>query len=62
MTIGRRLIIKFCFADDIVVKAEEEEEADLLLDRLDTTTTPYKMEIGPDKTKVRINNTNCFQM
>ena len=28
--------------------AEEEEEADVILDRLDTTTTRYKMEIGQD--------------
>ena len=29
------------------------EEAGVLVDRLDTTTTRYKMEVGPDKTKVR---------
>ena len=34
------------------VNAEEEGEAGVLVDRLDTTTTRYKMEIGPDKTKV----------
>ena len=28
--------------------------------RLDTTTTKYKMEIGPDKTKVMTNNPNSF--
>ena len=33
-------------------------EADVLVDRLDTTTTRYKMEIGPDKTKVM----TTFQM
>ena len=38
-------------ADDIVVNAEDEEEAGVLVDPLDTTTTRYKMEIGPDKTK-----------
>ena len=27
-----------------------------LVDLLDTTTARYKMEIGPDKTKVMINN------
>ena len=47
-------------ADDIV-NAEEEEEADLLVDRLNTTTTSYKIEIGPDKTKVKTNNPNGFQ-
>ena len=48
---GGRLITNFRFADDIVVNAEEEEEAGVLVDRLDTTTTRYKMEIGPDKTR-----------
>ena len=45
----------------IIVNAEEEEEAGVLIDRLDTTTTKYKMEIGPDKTKVMTNNPNGFQ-
>ena len=49
----------FRFADDIVVNAEEEEEAGVLVDRLETTTW-YKMEIGPDKTKVMTNNPNGF--
>ena len=30
----------------------------ILVDRLDTTTTRFKMEIGPDKTKVMTNNPN----
>ena len=51
VSIGGRLITNFRFADDIVVNAEEEEEAGVLVDRLDRTTTRYKMEIGPDKTK-----------
>ena len=42
ISIGRRLIINFRFADDIVVNAG------VLIDRLDRTTTRYKMEIGPD--------------
>ena len=61
ISIGGRFITNFRFADDIVVNAEEEEEAVVLVDRLDTTTTRYKMEIGPDKTKVMTNNPNCFQ-
>ena len=44
----------------IVVNAEEEEEAGVLVDRLDTTTTKNKMEFGPDKTNVMTNNTNGF--
>ena len=39
VSIGRRLITNFRYADDIVVNAEEEEEADVLVDKLDTTTT-----------------------
>ena len=61
VSIGGRLITNFRFADDIVVNAEEEEEASVLIDRLDRTTTRYKMEIGPDKTKVMTNNPNGFQ-
>ena len=54
--IGGQLITNFRFADDIVVNAEEEEEAGILVNRLDTTTTRYKMETGPDKTKMMTNN------
>ena len=61
VSIGGRPITNFRFADDIVVNAEEEEEAGVLIDRLDRTTTRYKMEIGPDKTKVMTNNPNGFQ-
>ena len=61
VSIGGRLITNVRFADDIVVNAEEEEEAGVLVDRLDTTTTRYKMEIGPEKTKVMTNNPYCFQ-
>ena len=61
VSIGGRLITNFRFADDIVVNVEEEEEAGVLVDRLDRTTTRYKMEIGPDKTKVMTNKPNGFQ-
>ena len=61
VSIGGRLITNFRFADDIMVNVEEEEEAGVLVDRLDRTTTKYKMEIGPDKTKVMTNNPNGFQ-
>ena len=61
VSIGGRLITDFRFADDIVINAEEEEEAGVLVERLDRTTTRYKMEIGPDKTKVKTNNPNGFQ-
>ena len=61
VSIGGRLITNFRFADDMVVNAEEEEEAGVLIDHLDRTTTRYKMEIGPDTTKVMTNNPNGFQ-
>ena len=61
VSFGGRLITNFRFADDIVANAEEEEEAGVLVDRPDTTTTRYKREIGPDKTKVMANNPNDFQ-
>ena len=61
VNVGGRLITNFRFAGDIVVNAEEEEKAGVLVDRLDRTTTRYKMEIGPDKTKVMTNNPNRFQ-
>ena len=61
VSIGGRLITSFRFADDIVVNAKEEEEAGVLVDRLDTTITRYKIEIGPDKTKGMTNNPNGFQ-
>ena len=46
-------ITNFRFADyivDTVVNAEEEEEANILVDHLDTIITMYEMETGPDKT------------
>ena len=61
VTIGGWLITNFPIADDIVVNAEAEEEAGVLVDCLDTTTTRYKMEIGPDKTKVMTKNPKGFQ-
>ena len=60
VSIGGRPITNFRFADDIVVNAEEEEEAGVLIDRLDRTTTRYKMEIGPDKIKVITKNPKGF--
>ena len=43
VSIGGRLITYFRFADDIAVNAEEEEAAGVLVDRLDRTTTRYKV-------------------
>ena len=55
VSIGGRHITDFRLADDIVENAKDAEEADVLVDRLDTTTARYKMEIGPNKTKVMTN-------
>ena len=60
--IGGRLITNFHFADDIVINTEEEEETGALVDRLDTATAGYKIEIRPDKIKVMTNNPNSLQI
>ena len=44
-SIRGRLITNFRFADCIVLNAKEEEEAGVLVVRLDTTITRYKIEI-----------------
>ena len=51
VSIGGRLITNFRFADDIVINAEEEEEAGVPTDCLDRTATRYKMEIGRTRQK-----------
>ena len=61
VSIGGGIITNFHFVDDILINAVEEEEAGILVDCLDTTTIRYKMEIGPDKTKVMTNDPNGFQ-
>ena len=48
VSIGGRLITNVRFADDIFVNAGEKAEANFLVDRLDTPTIRYKMEIGPE--------------
>ena len=45
--IGGRIFINFRFADDIVVSAEEEEEADDIVTSIYKTCTRYKTEIWP---------------
>ena len=63
VNIGGRLITNFRFADDIVVNAEEEEEAGVLIDRLDRTTTRYKWRsIQTRQKKVMTNNPNGFHL
>ena len=47
---------------DIVVNADEEEEAGIQVNRFDTTTARYnKLKIGPEQMKVMTNNPNDFQ-
>ena len=53
-----QLITNFHFVDDIVVNAEDKEEAGVLVDRLDTTTTRYKWRLV---TKVVKNTPNGSQ-
>ena len=38
-----------------------EEEADVIVTSMDTVCTMYKMEIGPDKTKIMTHNLDGFQ-
>ena len=49
VSIGGRLITNFRFTDDIV-NAEEEEEAGILVDRLNTTTR-YKRRLVQTRQK-----------
>ena len=60
VSIGGRFINNYRFAGNSVVNADEEKEAGVLADLLDTTTS-YKIEIGPGKTEVMTNNSNGFQ-
>ena len=52
ISIGGRIFINIRSTDDIVVKAKEEEETGDIVTSMDTDCTRYKMEIGPDKTKL----------
>ena len=51
VSIGGQLISNFHFADDIVVNAEEEEEAGVLVDRLDITTKDTKWRSAQTRQK-----------
>ena len=58
---GGRIFISFRLADDIVVDAQEEVEADDIVTSKDTTCTKCTMEIWPDKTKLITKNSKVFQ-
>ena len=60
ISIGGRLITTFRFADDIIMKAEEEK-ADVLVDHADMTTRRYKLGLIPTYCKVTTNNPKGFQ-
>ena len=52
VSIGGRIFIRFRLAGDIVVNAQEEMEAGDVVTSMDTNCTRYKVEFGPDKTKI----------
>ena len=56
VTTGGRTIANLRLADDIYVLAEEEQEVEALLERLDKTCTKYKMDTGANKTKLLKNS------
>ena len=61
VSIGGRNITNLRFADDIDALAEEEQELEALVERLDKTCTRYKMEISAEKTKLMTNSANGIQ-
>ena len=58
VSIGGRRISNLCFANDIDGLAGEEGELVRLVERLDSRSTKYGMEISAEKTKLMTNNTN----
>ena len=61
VSIGGRNITNLRFADDIDALAEEEQELEALVERLDKTCTRYKMEISAEKTKLMTNSVTGIQ-
>ena len=61
ISIGGRNSINLRFADDINALAEEEQELEALVHRLNKTCIRYKMEISVEKTKLTINQAISFQ-
>lgn len=58
VSIGGRAISNLRFADDIDGLAGEEQELEQLVQRLDTTSRAFRMEISAEKTKMMTNNKN----
>ena len=61
VSIGGRIFSDFRFADGIVFNVEEDKDAVGIVTSLNTTCARYKIEFGPDKSKVMTNNPNGFQ-
>ena len=62
VSIGGRNITNLRFADDIdAALAEEDQELEALVERLDKTCTKYKMEISAEKTKLMTSRANGIQ-
>ena len=59
--IGSRNTINLRFADDTDALAEEEQELEALVERLDKAFTRYKMEISAEKTKLITISANGIQ-
>ena len=57
VSIGGRIVINFCFADDIDSLPGEEEELSKLVERLDKASTAYGMEISAEKTTLMTKKT-----
>ena len=62
VSIGGRNITNLRFADDIDGLAGREEELADLVERLDTISTAFGMQIKAEKTKLMTNNTNGFSI
>ena len=58
VSIGRRTITNFRFADDFDGLGGEEADLAKVVERLDEASTAYGMEISAEKTKLMTNNTS----
>ena len=58
---GIRNITNMWFVDDTNALAGEEQELEILVERIDKTCTRYKMEICTENTKLMINSANGIQ-
>ena len=61
ISIGGRTITNLRFADDIDGLAGKEEELADLVERIDSTSSAYGMEISAEKTKLMTNSTQGIQ-